>query len=547
MVKVAANMRYINWLANKKYSIRKLSGYLSLIKCSIIYRKKDNIILSVPYDRMDLFSVEGIVRAIMNIEKTSIGLKQRVKKGDLKINVEEGKDRIHPFVGGLAVYNWKCNDESQRQLKQLIKNIHENYCANKKIAAIEFHNATSLKFPLTYLNVSKEEIGKLLSEKNGRNTRETLKIEQNILQSSFFLSLEEYPAIIDNTGKIVSMPPISISDKIEIEGARSNLVFIVTGRYKEIIDKILKVICANILCNAEKGTLIEVRYKEKKEIIPNLSEQKMTINYEKMMNIIGKKYESNRIKEELIRAGYRIYDNGNVNEIDVGIPFYRVDVHNVVDVISDLLLFLNYYNETIKNPVFYINKIGKVNSITQFSDNLRELMIGFGFQEVITSLLIEKKETINDNEVIEIKNPLLIGNNIIRNELLSNLIRFLQVNRHAKHPIKIFEIGETYRRSINGYQKNIRLAAMNMKYKTSFEEMHGIIKQIFVQLGLKVTLKKSKNRLFIDGRTAVIMVKDSNVGIMGEINPEIIKKFRLRNPITAFEIKLDEIMRLYKG
>jgi len=47
---------------------------------------------------------------------------------------------------------------------------------------------------------------------------------------------------------------------------------------------------------------------------------------------------------------------------------------------------------------------------------------------------------------------------------------------------------------------------------------------------------------FIEGRTAEILFKNKRIGYLGEIHPRILKNWRMKMPISLFEIEIDEII-----
>ncbi len=53
----------------------------------------------------------------------------------------------------------------------------------------------------------------------------------------------------------------------------------------------------------------------------------------------------------------------------------------------------------------------------------------------------------------------------------------------------------------------------------------------------------STNHFFIDGRCADVIVDDRSVGVLGEIRPFALENFRLRMPVSAFEIDILPIIK----
>jgi phenylalanyl-tRNA synthetase beta chain len=63
-----------------------------------------------------------------------------------------------------------------------------------------------------------------------------------------------------------------------------------------------------------------------------------------------------------------------------------------------------------------------------------------------------------------------------------------------------------------------------------------------LNLGLKYDIRESKHDSFIDGRIGKILVKNKEIGVIGEIHPKVLETWKLENPTSAFEINLEELL-----
>jgi len=64
-----------------------------------------------------------------------------------------------------------------------------------------------------------------------------------------------------------------------------------------------------------------------------------------------------------------------------------------------------------------------------------------------------------------------------------------------------------------------------------------------LNMGLKRRkIRETTHPSFVPGRTVKIHFKNREIGIMGEIHPQVLNNFELKNPAGAFEINLEEIM-----
>ena len=63
-------------------------------------------------------------------------------------------------------------------------------------------------------------------------------------------------------------------------------------------------------------------------------------------------------------------------------------------------------------------------------------------------------------------------------------------------------------------------------------------------LEIKINLKEPKEEYshFIEGRKAEILIEKEKIGDIGEIHPRILKNFKIKMPVSLFEINLDPII-----
>ena len=74
-----------------------------------------------------------------------------------------------------------------------------------------------------------------------------------------------------------------------------------------------------------------------------------------------------------------------------------------------------------------------------------------------------------------------------------------------------------------------------------YENISSILSTLMINLGVDYRLEELKNKKFIDGRCASVVVKNKIIGEIGEIHPEVIENFGLETPIIALELNLEEL------
>jgi phenylalanyl-tRNA synthetase beta chain len=64
----------------------------------------------------------------------------------------------------------------------------------------------------------------------------------------------------------------------------------------------------------------------------------------------------------------------------------------------------------------------------------------------------------------------------------------------------------------------------------------------FMNLGVKWQIKEASHPSFIEGRVGTAIVNGVDVGVLGEVNPQVLEAWKLENPVAALEINVQKII-----
>ncbi len=178
-------------------------------------------------------------------------------------------------------------------------------------------------------------------------------------------------------------------------------------------------------------------------------------------------------------------------------------------------------------------------------------MIGLGFIEAMNFILtnevvhFEKMRQKVSREIVKLANPVSTENSIARVELLPSLMKNLADNRHESYPQRLFEVSDVIRisgKTETHSERRLHVAGVCSHPAANFTEIKSIVEALLANLNVKRwKVKAARNPSFLEGRAATIHVKHRKMGILGEVHPEVITNFELENPVSAFEIDLEEV------
>ncbi len=252
------------------------------------------------------------------------------------------------------------------------------------------------------------------------------------------------------------------------------------------------------------------------------------------------------IKDLLERARFGVPDI-HETEVTVEVPRYRVDVMHPVDVIEDIAIAYDLNRVSPQWP--QLSTIGGTSPEERLRNVIREVMVGLGFQEVLTftmsnpDTLFAKMNT-KKERVVEIANPKILSMTCLRNWLLPSLMEFLSKNTHVEYPQRIFEVGycTTFDEDEENKTRDVeKLASITIHSNANFTEMKSMLDGVLLNLGIQYELEEMEHESFIEGRVGNIIINNEIAGIIGEIHPKVLENWNLENPAAAFEISLDRL------
>jgi phenylalanyl-tRNA synthetase beta chain len=232
------------------------------------------------------------------------------------------------------------------------------------------------------------------------------------------------------------------------------------------------------------------------------------------------------------------------------IPPYRADILHKRDVVDDVGRAYGYNN--IRPTYPNTPSVGGLTANNRLCSAARDLMIGLGCQDTLNFVLIGKDETFTKmnapetNDVIEVANPYAEQYNVVRPSILPSLLIVLSNNLHREYPQNIFEIGKTAHidRSENTSVKEEDHIACALCYaKAGYNEIKSKLQALCFNFGKadKLRTVAADHPSYISGRCAEIFIGDRKVGMIGELNPVVLKKWGIEMPISAFEMEMSAL------
>ena len=212
----------------------------------------DKDIVRVEYNpnRPDLSSDYGVARALRGLLEIETGMPKfkLAGKSGLAVSIEATVRKIRPYAIAFVAKNGRLDDETLKQLIIMQEDLHNGVGRNRKKASIGIHNLDVIKFPVTYKTVNGDYSFRPLDEPSELSINQILKdLEIGKQYGQILSAFDRYPLIVDNTGMVLSLPPIINGQSTKVNDKCRNLFVEVTATDQKTAEEMLAILAITTL------------------------------------------------------------------------------------------------------------------------------------------------------------------------------------------------------------------------------------------------------------------------------------------------------------
>jgi phenylalanyl-tRNA synthetase beta chain len=250
-------------------------------------------------------------------------------------------------------------------------------------------------------------------------------------------------------------------------------------------------------------------------------------------------------------------------------PTFRVDITREIDLIEEIIRIYGYDSVPATLPNIAVTQLKTIPRL-DLEERIRQVMNGSGYGEIINYSFITPDsadylllpESDERRRFVRIKNPLVEDQSIMRTTMIYGLLDTLKRNfNNGSFNLKVFELGRIFLQSKKGLPEEMNMLAgllagartddlWGSKVNADFFDLKGCLENVFFDLKLENCQYRSDGSepFLHPGKSCKIFLEDTNVGYFGEIHPQVIEKFDMKNTAYVFEINLDILTnQLKKG
>ena len=547
-------------LAGRSYTDDELMDIFPVAKAELDGKGEGSIKIELnDTNRSDLWSAAGVARALKTYESGKIPTYDffSTKDKELPSNGREIIDDasalgIRDFSIGFAAEGATVTEDLLVNLIQSQEKLCFNFGRKRKTIALGIYRSDLISYPVHYKGADPDKTKFVpLGMEEELSLREICTKHPKGKDYGYIVQDKPlFPFLYDDKGEALSFPPVINSARIgAVKVGDSELFVELSG---PILDDLL--LTASILaCDmADMGfKILPVKVQFAKETkygksitVPYYFQSDVTSPLSMVEKTLGDNLSAKECTDALARMG--LHSKVDKGIITVKVPPYRNDFLHAVDVVEDIMIGHGLSSFEPVLPTDFTK--GALLPAEEFARKVKSLMVGMGFQEMMYNYLGSKKEYvenmhISDEKVVYIANPMSENYEVVRPSVLPSLLESESVSGHAVYPHNIFEIGKvTFKdeRDNSGTVTRNHLGFFVSNNQIGYNEASSYIQTLLYYLRKEYTLAPVENDgRFIPGRAAKVIVNGIEVGLFGEVHPQVLESWSCGMPAIMCELDLD--------
>lgn len=282
----------------------------------------------------------------------------------------------------------------------------------------------------------------------------------------------------------------------------------------------------------------------------------------KINSVLGTTMSDEEVETVWTRLKFDYELNGDI--FTVHIPSRRLDITIVEDLIEEAGRIYGYDNIPMTLPSTDIK--GGYKPIQLLRNKAHQTLMACGLTQVVTySLTSEEKATqflsvpVNRKDIVKLAMPMSEDRAYLRQSTIPQLLEVVRYNNaRTMGNVAIYEIGKVYGQIEGQYREETKISGavtgqlIASKWQGKIEAVDfytakGYVETLLTEMGhLNVSyhpVVADDYKEFHPGRSAVVLVNEIVVGVVGQIHPEIQRQLDL-NDTYVFELSLDALYEL---
>lgn len=274
------------------------------------------------------------------------------------------------------------------------------------------------------------------------------------------------------------------------------------------------------------------------------------VKTEWLNKFIGIKLSKEEIISILKYLGFKVKSRNSLLTIEA--PSWRQDVSMEADIAEEIARIYGYDKIPATLPKEE-DKSPQSNPDLFWRKKAKLFLKGVGFTETLTPPFVGKelleKSMARGEDYLQLVNPLTVDQEFMRRSLIPSLLEVGKNNLKHFDKFRMFEINRAFIPEDKKAPSEI-LYLCGLVVGEKYLQTKGIIEMLLEEMGIKgyqfepYKLKKTfYGKIFHPGRTAEIMLKKQSLGLLGEVNPVILRRFGIKKRVVIFDLEFPQLVK----
>jgi len=268
----------------------------------------------------------------------------------------------------------------------------------------------------------------------------------------------------------------------------------------------------------------------------------LTLRPDRARLLIGTDIADEEMVGYLTRLEFKAFlENGLIK---AEVPSFRDDVEGEADLIEEVGRIYGFHRVESKPLVGGLTR-GERPYSKQMELKVKNVMQGLGYNEVMTYSFISPRaydklnlpEDAPERKYIRLMNPLGEDYSTMRTTLLSNMMELLYRNeKRGIDEVLAYEIGSVFipgSLPVTDLPDEKQILSIGVYGSKDFYFVKESLQIVFERMGIRNLRFKplSSHPSFHPGRTAEVCSGDESLGYFGEIHPDVLENYDIKNKV----------------
>lgn len=533
-----------------------LDDLLFLSKAEIEEREGDELRVSVTPDRLDLLSEAGLslyLGGAAGAASGAIHLTEEAADPALSIAVDPSVAPLRPFISAVVVHAPEPAGLDEGTLAEAIRFqelLHATVGRSRRAASLGIYPLERLTPPFRYTLEPMTSVR--FVPLDGMNEVVADRFYADHPMAAQYGSLgrsgDRCLTLRDSAGTVLSLPPVlNARAGGETRAGDRHLLLESTGTRARAVGEALGLLEVVFLARGWSVSAVAVSggtapatdgrgsFRHRPVDLPSAT----------LREVSGESATSAEVERRLAAA--RLSPHPHPGGWRVEVPPWRPDLTTAVDLVEEVVLSGGVRPESGLN--LPSSTRGRLRSESRFRQRIERLLLGLGFAQPYTSLLVGERTVAlsGASTPIRLQNPVSAEYAYLRDRILLSHLEVLGRNTRNAYPQRLAEVGPVVVRSSeaeSGGATRHHASAVLAGEGAGFADAAALVDYLVRSLDMSSVREPVELPGTVAGRGARVRIAGESVAEIGEIHPAVLTALGVSVPASWAELDLSALWAL---